>query len=149
MRVPEDVYALTRIDLGAVGTHGWQVRFQRRGRRYGKFFADRSWGGTAAAYRRARAWRDEQLARLAEAESNVRVCARSDRNSSGIVGVSRIRVTAASGSVYEFWQATWCPAPGRRRCVRFSIRRHGDRRAFRLAVEARQAGVSDPGQAGA
>lgn len=140
MWTPDDTYAIARIDLSGVGTHGWQVRMQRRGRRYGKFFADRQCGGMRQAYEAARNWRDE-LIRGFDEDSGARVCLKSSRNSSGVVGVSKVVVSASNGASYHFWQATWCPAPGERRCVKFSVKRHGDRQAFQLAVEARREGV--------
>ncbi len=142
MWTPDDTYAIARIDLPDASTHGWQVRLQRRGRKYGKFFADRLHGGTRSSYRAARQWRNALVEKLDERDSGPRVCLKSARNSSGVVGVSKVAVSATNGETYYFWQATWCPEPGRRRCVKFSIRRHGDRQAFRLAVEARREGVS-------
>lgn len=141
MWTPPDTYAIARIDLPRAGTHGWQVRIQRRGVKHGKFFADRAHGGIAEAYGMARAWRDELVERISREESAARICRRSARNSSGVVGVSKVCVTAASGASYWFWQATWCPAPGERRCVKFSVKRHGEKQAFRLAVEARKEGT--------
>ncbi len=138
---PPDTYAIARIDLPRAGTHGWQVRIQRRGVKHGKFFADRSCGGIAEAYEAARAWRDELVERISREESAARICRRSARNSSGVVGVSKVCVNSAKGESYWFWQATWCPAPGERRCVKFSVRRHGEKQAFRLAVEARKEGA--------
>ena len=140
MWTPDDTYAITRIDLPRVGTHGWQVRMQRRGQRYGKFFADRQWGDARLAYESARGWRD-RLIKGFEDEASARVCMKSVRNSSGVVGVSKVVVSASNGASYYFWQATWSPAPGERRCVKFSVKRHGDRQAFQLAVEARRQGV--------
>jgi hypothetical protein len=141
MWIPPDTYAIARIDLPRAGTHGWQVRIQRRGVKHGKFFADRSCGGVPEAYEAAKAWRDDLVHRIAEEENAVRICRRSPRNSSGVVGVSKVCVVAASGASYWFWQATWCPAPGERRCVKFSVKRHGERQAFRMAVEARKEGA--------
>lgn len=138
---PEDTYAIARIDLPQAGTHGWQVRMQRRGVKYGKFFADGLHGGVPQSYLAALNWRDELVARLSEEENAARICRRSPRNSSGVVGVSKVRVTAPNGTGYWFWQATWCPAPGERRCVKFSVKRHGEKQAFRLAVEARKSGT--------
>lgn len=138
---PEDTYAIARIDLPSASTHGWQVRMQRRGVKHGKYFADRGFGGPRQAYEAARSWRNELVARLEAEEHAARICRRSARNSSGVVGVSRIAVSAANGATYFFWQATWCPAPGERRCVKFSVKRHGDRQAFRLAVAARKEGA--------
>ncbi len=130
---------ITRIDLPGSSTHGFQVRIQRRGKRYAKFFADGIFGDPAKALRAARAWRDALVKKLEE-DDQARICQRSSRNSSGVVGVSRVKVRT-NGTEYEFWQATWSPAPGQRRCVKFSIKRHGDREAFRLAVETRRDAV--------
>ena len=138
---PEDTYAIARIDLPKASTHGWQVRLQRRGQKYGKYFADRQFGGAGLAYQAAKRWRDELIDLIDDDRPAARVCLKSARNSSGVVGVSKVAVSAASGETYYFWQATWCPAPGERRCVKFSVRRHGDRQAFRLAVEARREGA--------
>ena len=118
-----DTYAIARIDLPRAGTHGWQVRLQRRGVKYGKFFADGVHGGLTEAYEAARSWRDAVIARITAEENLTRICRRSPRNSSGVVGVSKVCVIAANGASYWFWQATWCPAPGARRCVKFSVKR--------------------------
>lgn len=139
MAEERDSYALARIDLPDAGTHGWQVRLQRRGKKFAKFFADRLCGGPQGAMHAGKMWRDALLRELDQADQ-IRICARSERNQSGVVGVSRVRVTT-NGASYEFWQATWSPEPGRRRSVKFSIRRYGERRAFRLAVEAREEGI--------
>jgi hypothetical protein len=141
MGMPDDTYAIARIDLPRAGTHGWQVRLQRRGVKHGKFFADRPHGGVQGAFEAARSWRDELVRRFEAEEIQARICRASARNNSGVVGVSKIRVIAANGTTYWFWQAAWCPAPGERRCVKFSVKRHGERAAFRLAVEARRSGT--------
>ena len=139
MSSPDDNYALARIDLPGASTYGWQVRLQRRGVKYAKFFGDRVYGGRGRSLAFAREWRDQLLGEI-EAREQARVCTRSPRNRSGVVGVSKVTVIT-NGSRYEFWQATWSPNPGRRRCVKFSIRRYGDCEAFRLAVVAREEGV--------
>ena len=140
MATDNDTYALARIDLPGAGTHGWQVRLQRRGVKYVKYFSDRLHGGSRGAFQSARQWRNRILRRL-ESEDSVRICRRSARNSSGVVGVSRVTVVAPNGAEYHFWQATWSPEPGCRRCIKFSVRRHGERRAFEPAVEARLEGA--------
>ena len=136
---PNPNYAIARIDLPSAGTHGFQVRLQRRGIKYAKFFSDRVHGHPQHALEAARIWRDQLIAKLAD---QARICERSQRNSSGVVGVSKITVIAANGNSYQFWQATWSPSPGQRRCVKFSIQRYGDKEAFQLAVEARTEGIS-------
>ena len=141
MNAPSDKHGIARIDLPGVSTHGWQVRIQRRGVKHAKYFADRAHHGPVAALEAARRWRDALLERLAAEDAAARVCRRSPRNSSGVVGVSKVAVSSAAGAVYWFWQATWSPAPGERRCVKFSVLRHGDHVAFRLAVQARRQGT--------
>lgn len=128
-------YAIARIDLPGACTHGWQVRLQRRGIKYAKFFADAPLGGIEQSLLIARSWRDGLLERL-ECEDRTRICQRSTRNSSGVVGVSKVTVIT-NGVRYVFWQATWSPEPGKRKCVKFSIKRYGDSEAFELAVSAR------------
>lgn len=135
---PDPNYAIARIDLHDASTHGFQVRLQRRGIKYGKFFADGVHGHPKKSLQAARQWRDALLEEIAD---RARICERSQRNSSGVVGVSKITVVAANGSSYHFWQATWSPAPGQRSCVKFSIKRYGEREAFELAVEARTEGI--------
>ena len=92
---------------------------------------------TEAAFDEALRWRDRVLRKFEEDDA-IRVCRRSPRNQSGVVGVSKVRVVAANGTKYEFWQATWSPSEGKRRCVKFSVMRYGNDEAFRLAVQARQ-----------
>ena len=131
-------YAIARIDLPDQQTHGWQVRLQRRGIKYAKFFSDSSYDSAQSSLRYAQKWRDQLVSELEEqAKDQARICTRSARNSSGVVGVSKITVTASNGATYHFWQATWSPEPGKRCCVKFSIKRYGDSEAFELAVQAR------------
>lgn len=142
--LPRENYGIARIELAAVGTYGWQVRMQRRGEKVSRFFADRSYGTAADALHAARCWRDEQLDKWQQSETP-RTCVTSARNASGVVGVSRVVVRAGNGAAYFFWQASWCPAPGQRQCVKFSIKKHGDEIAYRLAIEARQMGIGREG----
>jgi len=131
-------YAIARIDLPDQRTHGWQVRLQRRGIKYAKFFSDSSYADPRIALANALAFRDQLVSELeTQAKNQARICTRSTRNSSGVVGVSKISITAANGATYHFWQATWSPQPGKRCCVKFSIKRYGESEAFELAVQAR------------
>lgn len=135
-----DNHGIARIELAAVGTIGWQVRLQRHGEKASRFFSDRSYGDAGMALQAARQWRDIQLD-LWQQKDRPRTCEVSPRNASGVVGVSRVMVRASNGVTYFFWQATWCPTPGQRQCVKFSIKKHGDEIAYRLAIEARQMGI--------
>ena len=139
----DEDFGISRLDLASVGTYGWQVRLQRRGVRYQRYFGDQTWGGKRAALSRARQFRDRILARLegGDSENRVRSHSATADNQSGMVGVTRVRSAGANGSYYESWQATWSPSPGRRKCVRFSVRRYGDEEAFQLACDARRRAV--------
>jgi hypothetical protein len=139
---PRENYGIARIELVAVGTYGWQVRMQRRGEKVSRFFSDRSCGGVNESLIAAQRWRDEQV-KLWQQSERPRVCEPSVRNVSGVVGVSRVIVRASNGTTYAFWQASWCPAPGQRQSVKFSIRKHGDELAYQLAIEARKIGVDE------
>ena len=136
---PDSHYAITRIDLPSAGTHGWQVRLQRRGVKHRKFFADSTFGTPKQAFSAAQTWRNTLLKELTRTQA--RTCESSRRNNSGVVGVSKITVVSSNGTVYQFWQAPGSPTPGHRRYIKFSIKRHGDRTAFKLAVEARTEGI--------
>ena len=137
-------YAISRLDLESAGTHGWQVRLQRKGVRFVRFFADSTWGGKRAALHKARQYRDRLLSRI-ERSSGGTMRVRSSpasRNRSGVVGVSRVISVGANGIRYAFWQASWSPAGGRRRTARFSVLRLGEEEAFRLACLERRRGIS-------
>ena len=59
------------------------------------------------------------------------------RNSSGITGVSKVRVSRPKG-IYEYWSTTWVNETGRK-CVKyFPVSEFGDDKAKRLAEEFRQ-----------
>ena len=85
-----DTYAISRIDLPLMKTHGWQVRLRRQGKLFSKFFSDRKHGGVDSAFLIARSYRNELIKKLpdpvrAGAEGKL-----TRRNVSGVVGVSRI-----------------------------------------------------------
>ena len=137
-----DFYAISRIDLSAMRSHGWQVRLTRRGRRYSRFFSDRKHGGREVALQMAQNFRDELLARLPDRQKGGATGKMTRRNISGVVGVSRIVVRTPEAK-YEFWQATWSLDTGLRRRAKFSIRRYGEDRAFQLACAARRKGIGN------
>lgn len=138
----EEDFGISRLDQPSVGTHGWQVRLQRKGVRYGRFFSDSVWGGEDGALLKARQYRDRLLAHT-ERGTGKGVSTRSHtspaaRNRSGVVGVTRIIQRSAKGAEYHFWQASWTSPDGVRESIRFSVLKYGDREAFRLACRARR-----------
>jgi len=138
----DSISGISRLDQASVGTHGWQVRIQRKGVRYGRFFSDSAWGGPREAFDRALQYREKILAhsrRLREGDS---ASARSrtgpdQRNRSGVVGVTNI-LQRSNGVEYRFWQASWTSPDGSRETIRFSVLKFGDTRAFEFACEARR-----------
>lgn len=140
-------FGISRLDQESVGTHGWQVRFQRKGVRYGRFFSDSAWGGEKAALAKAQQFRDRLLARAQRSSGEGAASARSHtgpaaRNRSGVVGVTRIIQRSATGMEYHFWQASWTSSEGDRQTIRYSVLKHGDETAFELACIARRKALS-------
>lgn len=134
---------ITRLDQESVATHGWQVRLQWKGVRFGRFFSDSAWGGREAALHCAERYRDRLLARLERRREGASASTRShtapaSRNRSGVVGVTRIVQRSAAGVEYHFWQASWTTPEGRRETVRFSVLKYGEESALDLAREARR-----------
>ncbi|NNE92175.1 MAG: AP2 domain-containing protein [Verrucomicrobiales bacterium] len=146
MNADQPEYAISRIDQPDRGTRGWLVRLQRNGVRHQEFFSDAAWDGAERALERARQFRDRLLAharRVSKRRTTVRThSAITERNQSGVIGVSRVSQTGPNGASYHFWQATWSPRRGERKSVRFSVLKLGDEEAFRLACEARESGVA-------
>lgn len=116
---------------------GWVVATKRGGTRYVKYFSDRP-GGSAAALRRARRFRDDLLRRLPPATKVKRTYS---LNTTGVVGVALVRERTRAGNLMERYAATWPGPPGSRRKATFSIGRHGKARAKSLAIQARRDGL--------
>jgi len=134
-------YGISRVDIPGKKTHGWQVRLQRQGWRYQKFFADGLHKGKDKAFDAAVVMRDELVESLEGESRRDRAERKTARNSSGIVGVCRT-YAVKGGSRYPCWQASWSPAPGKRKCVKFFVSVHGEKEAKKLAVAARSEGVA-------
>ncbi len=128
---------------------GWEVRIQRRGKRIEKFFADNAHRGKRAALQAAKAFRDSMEQELKPYTVKELAKSPSIRNKSGIVGVRRSVHTDIRGNyefMYAFWVAQWTDGKGRRRTRSFSVDRHGEEQAFRMALQARQNGVNQAGR---
>ena len=97
-----DCYAISRIDLPEMRSHGWPVRLSRRGMKYSRFFFDRKYGGCDVALGIARKFCDELVTSLPDRERGGTTGKFTRRNISGVVGVSRIIVRTAMAR-YEFW----------------------------------------------
>ena len=124
---------LTRFDHPKKNTFGYFVRIQWKGEKHHKYFSDGLHGDRLGALTAALEWRDATERRLDKPHTDRQVIGFSSRNKSGVVGVRRM--IKEGRDVYE---ATWMDAEGRVGRTSFSVARHGEKRAFRLAVRARQ-----------
>lgn len=139
---------ITRIDIdpgdGKIGTHGYEVRFMRRGEKFEKFFGDSACGGKRKALAAARQYRDELEAQFPPYSRKEVAEIKSKRNTSGIVGVrlaEEVDRRWPNEPVYLYWVAQWSPKPGVRKTKRFSVDKYGEEDALRLAMKARKDGV--------
>jgi len=83
--------------------HGWLVRTKRRGRQFSRYLSDRP-HGKQKALRAARAFRDKLIAALPTPTKLKRTYV---RNTTGIVGVSRIKERTRSGKSFVRYVAQW------------------------------------------
>jgi len=124
---------------------GWEVRMQRQGVRFEKFFSDINHGGKRAALQAAKDHRDALESYYQKASVKQLAKKTSVRNRSGVVGVRLHKQKDRRGEFeyqYWFWVAQWTDGNGNRKSRSFSIHQYGDDEAYRLAVEARSTGVS-------
>lgn len=133
---------LRRIDNEETATRAWIVIIKRRGRAVHKYFTDNIHGGRRKARLAARAWRDEMLKKLSDANYVVwRRNIPQRRNRTGIVGIGCYeRVRSKGGKPYResYWQAFWHDADGERHTKSFSVTTYGETRSKALAMEARE-----------
>jgi hypothetical protein len=139
-------YGISRIDHDASYTHSWLVTIQRRGRIYHRHFSDQMHGGKRQALEAAKTYR-HRLASELPPLTRQEVCAiRKKSNRSGISGVMRVDVLENKrGRLYRrvYWDAQWPTENGKARHKKFSVKKYGERQAFRLALRARKMALQD------
>jgi len=118
---------------------GWVVSIKRRGRRWVRYFSDKP-SGRAAALRRARKYRDTLLTQLPRASKVKQTFV---LNTTGEIGVARIRERTRAGTPLVRYVATWPTATGTRRKATFSVGRYGEARAKQMAIRAWRQGLND------
>lgn len=123
---------ITRIDHPAKRTFGYMVRVAWKGEIHQKFFSDKRCGDRLAALDAAIQWRDRTEAEIGKPRTERMVFGKPG-GANPVVGVSRRRENHT-----EYYEATWLNPEGRVRRTRFSIAKHGERKALRLAMAARQ-----------
>lgn len=130
---------ISRID--SVSTHGWFVRGYRNGKTYSKLFSDRKCGGKGKARKMAIAFRDDlgdKLDAIPKQPRQRRIVTSDSRNRTGELGVSRTSKKGPKGTRYECFSVSWRPEPGVQKCTSFSIKKYGEKKALKLAVEHRR-----------
>lgn len=138
----EHYKGISRIDSKT--TKGWLVRGYKNGKRYSKLFSDRKLGSSKEALRQAQEFYQELSARLKAIPSRPRakkIVYKDVRNSTGVIGISRLKKPGKNGKSLEFYSVTWRPSPGVQKCTSFSIGKYGEREAFKRAVTCRFDGL--------
>ena len=149
MSRPSKTPGICRIDQQHKRTHGFFVRVRRKGKTHSAFFTDLRYGGKAEALAAAQA---HQLKLAAKLGSPVQMSRRAwaeirrRKGSCSIVGVQKLVVRRGKRPV-TYWKATWSPEPYVVRRKVFSVKKFGARKAKRLAIRARQAGLRSLGPA--
>jgi hypothetical protein len=115
--------------------HRWLFSIRINGKRHNKSFSDKEYGGEKEAYEAALKYKEKVYA-----ENNL---VSKGRGSSGpIKGVSRTssKRRKYSGKISEetYWQAVWADGNGKQHTKRFSVRKHGEKKAKQLATWARK-----------
>lgn len=123
---------ITRIDHPAKHTHGYNVRITWKGEKYGKFFSDTVYGDRLGALSAAIDWRDATERMIGKPRTEHQVVGWHSHSTTGVVGVRRRK----RGNI-EIYEATWTIAPGKLGRTSYSIARHGEKKAFKLAKRAR------------
>lgn len=130
---------ISRIDSGS--THGWFVRGYRNGKTYSKLFSDRKCGGKGKAQKLAKEYSAElnaELEAIPKRPRQRRIVVSDSRNTTGELGVSRTTKIGPNGTKHECYSVSWRPEPGMQKCTSFSIKKYGEKKAFKMAVDHRR-----------
>lgn len=148
-------YGISRVDNETSRTHGWLVTIQRRGVIYRKHFSDGVFGGKQRSFAAAKEYRDEIIAAHPPLSMQEYSNIVKKNNRSGVVGVCRYCASETRDLPEEkqrwFWVASWPLPDGRRKRVKFSVKKYGEDGAFQMAMDARASalgklvGAFDPG----
>ncbi|MBE7416710.1 MAG: hypothetical protein HS128_02995 [Ideonella sp.] len=133
------MYAISRLQADS-GTWYWAVHFTRAGILHYRRFYEPKYGGRLAARRAAIAWRDRRLAKVKALGIVEFADLHRSNNTSGVPGVT---FSTPPRQPEGIWQARLKLAGGKTATKSFSVRLHGERRAFELAVRARQQMLAD------
>jgi hypothetical protein len=151
----KSVYGISRVDNDASRTHGWLVTIQRRGIIYRRHFSDGTHGGKQKSFLAAKEFRDKTIEKHPPLSMKEYSNIVKKNNRSGVVGVCRYCSSETRELPPEkqrwFWVASWPLPSGKRKRVKFSVKKHGEEGAFKMALKARREalrkleGSFDPG----
>ena len=136
---------ITRIENYKNRANGWQVRLQRRGVKFSRFYKDSDYKSKDTALKSARRFYNQlckEHPKLTPQEHAERETVRTGK----IIGVRRLLKIDKRWSeehIYEVWEAKWSHKKYQRRVKTFSIERYGEEEAKRLAIEARLQGLTE------
>jgi len=136
---------ISRIDQKAKHNHGFFVRLQRRGKTQSAFFTDKNHGGRKRALAAAQKHYRRLLAKWGPPARKRRswwAQIPRRKGSSGVVGLQKV-VVRRHGETRNYWVATWSPKPYIVRRKQFSVWKFGSKKARRLALRARRAGLQN------
>lgn len=140
------MYGISRIDDDSQNTHAWRVSLRRRGKALVKNFPDKKCGGKPDALAAARKYRDQLLEQYPPLTRKEFASVRRRNNKTGITGVYRYAKTyrLADGREKEhwYWEAHWPTESGQHESVSYSVNNYGEDLARRLAIRARERGLS-------
>ena len=124
---------ISRLEYPPKQMFGFWVRIQWQGQKHAKFFSDRRYGDGLAALDAALEWRNATEQALGKPRTERLVVGAPKPNNTGVVGVRR-RVENDTA----YYEATWVTENGKQGRTRFSIAKHGEKRALKQAIKARQ-----------
>lgn len=136
------VYGISRVDNEVSRTHGWLVTVQRRGVIFRKHFSDGVHGSKQKSFLVAKSFRDEVIAKYPPFSMREYSNIVKKNNRSGVVGVCRYCASETRDLPEEkqrwFWVASWPLPDGRRKRVKFSVKKYGEEGAFKMALKSRK-----------
>ncbi|MBQ0794966.1 AP2 domain-containing protein [Zhongshania sp.] len=141
------MYGITRIDDDYHRTHAWRVSLRRQNKMHVKNFPDKTFKGKRKALAAAKVFRDEIIDKYPPTTRQAMCNIQRSNNKSGITGVYSYakRYKLKNNCIKElwYWEAHWPgEKPGTFGKATFSFQQYGEKKAHKLAIAARKAGVA-------
>ncbi len=133
---------ISRIDCPERKTVGWYVRVRLNKVTKSKFISDSAHGGKEAALLTAIECRNQLEQEMGKPRTDWVVVGDNPRNNSGIVGVRRAvkKYKGKDGTIHlnEVYQVSWCAGREKKGQTCVSIKKYGEKGAFRRACAIRR-----------